>query len=103
MDVLGRKISSASVHRPEYFCRVAGRTMGDRIDEEAIKRLILGPGGLFKTVPEGAGKYVLLNKADKRELEKSAIFIIGEVKKSSFDAQAFVIADMLKGNIGKVL
>ena len=103
LDVLASKISSASVHRPEYFCRVVGRTMGDRIDEKSIKKLILEPEGLFKTVPEGAGKFVLLNKVDKREMEKKAIVIIEEVKKSSFDVQAFVIADMLKGNIKKVL
>ena len=103
LDAIGTKISSASVHRPEHFCRIAGRSMGERIDEEAIKKLILEPEGLFKAVPEGAGKYVLLNKAEKRELEKSAIFIIEEVKKSCFDAQAFLIADMLKGKIRKFL
>jgi len=103
LDAIGTEISSASVHRPENFCRITGMSMGERIDEGAIKKLILEPEGLFKTVPEGAGKYVLLNKAEKRELEKSAIFIIEEVKKSCFDAQAFLIADMLKGNIKKVL
>jgi probable selenium-dependent hydroxylase accessory protein YqeC len=102
LDVLGATISSGSVHRPECFCRVAGRSLGDRIDEEAIKKLIMGPGGLFKTVPAGARKYVQLNKADREDLKKSAVFIIEAVKESPSDVHAFVIADMLKGNISKV-
>jgi probable selenium-dependent hydroxylase accessory protein YqeC len=103
MDILGTPINSASVHRSEHFCRVVGRAMGERIDEEAIKRLILEPNGLFKGVPKQARKYVLLNKVDEKDLEKSAILIIEAAKKSSFDTQAFVIADMLKGSITKVL
>ena len=63
LDALGKQICSDSVHRPEHFCRLTGRNMGDRIDEEMVAKLILAPDGLFKSVPGGSRNYVLFNKA----------------------------------------
>lgn len=103
LDILGTQIDGASVHRPECFCRVTGRTMGERIDEEAIKKLILEPEGLFKTVPERARKYVLFNKADNRKREKAAMGVIDEIRREISSSLNFIISDMLKGRINKVL
>jgi probable selenium-dependent hydroxylase accessory protein YqeC len=103
LDILGTQIDGASVHRPECFCRVTGRTMGERIDKAAVKKLILEPEGLFKTVPEGTSKYVLFNKADNRDREKLAMGVINEMRTAVFSSLNFIISDMLAGRINKVL
>lgn len=63
MDSYGRHIDSSVVHRPEIFTLLTGTVNGDKIDDNAIIRLISGPQGLFKGCPKGAKKVLLLNKA----------------------------------------
>lgn len=102
LDALGGQICSDSVHRSEHFCRLTGRSMDDRIDEEVVAKLILAPEGLFKSVPGGARNYVLFNKADNRERKKSAVRIIEALTRDVPDLPEFIIADMLKGTISKI-
>jgi probable selenium-dependent hydroxylase accessory protein YqeC len=102
LDALGRQICSDLVHRPEHFCRLTGRNMCDRIDEEMVATLILSPEGLFKSVPGGSRTYVLFNKADNRERQKSAIRIIESLTRDVSHLPDFIIADILKGTISKV-
>ena len=102
MDALGRQICSDSVHRPEHFCRLTGRSMGDRIVEEMVAKLVLAPEGLFKSVPDGSRNYVLFNKADNRERKKSAVRIIESLARDASHLPDFILADMLTGTISKV-
>lgn len=103
LDSLGSTINSNSVHRPEQFCRLTGRVLGDIIDEKVITKLILAPEGLFKAAPSSAGKYVLLNKADDNQRERSAIVIIEAVRRDVSSSLSFLITDMLEGRISKVV
>ena len=103
LDAFGEQISSDSVHRTEHFCRLTRRSMGDRIDGEVLAKLILAPDGLFKLVPDGSQNYVLFNKADNRERQKSASCIIETVTRDDFGGLNFIITDMLKGSISKIL
>ena len=103
LDALGRGICSDSVHRPEYFSRLTRRVMGDRIDEGAITKLIQEPEGLFKSVPDRSRKFVLLNKADSKERQKSARWIVDEVTRDDCGGLSCIIADMLKGSISRVV
>ena len=103
LDALGRQICSDSVHRPEHFCSLTGRTMGDRIDEEMVAKLILAPDGLFKSAPGGSRKYVLFNKVCTRELQKSSRCIVDEVTGNDSVGLNFIIADMHKGSISKAV
>ena len=103
LDALGVPISSASVHRPERFCRLTGKTMGDRVDEEAITRLIRSPEGLFKAVPEGSRKYILFNKSERSEQHKSVMCIIDAVETEPPGGLNFIIANMFEGSISKVI
>ncbi len=51
LDALGQPITDEHVHRPELFCTVTGKRMGDLIDRECLVRLIVAENGLFRNVP----------------------------------------------------
>ena len=102
IDSLEKIIDTDNVHRPELFCKVTGREMGDVIGEEEIAKLIVSPGGLFKAVPEGCQKYLLLNKAENKEIKRSAMNIIASVKESGSSISGFIVASMLDGTINRI-
>lgn len=99
LDSLGKKIKNNHVHRPELFCRLTGREMGEVIGEEEIVKLILSPEGLFKAVPDDSQKYLLLNKAENKETQRSAMSIIESVKESGSDILGFIVANIMEGKI----
>jgi len=99
LDSLGKKIDSNYVHRSELFCKVTGRKMGEIINEEEVVRLIVSPEGLFKAVPDGCQKYLLLNKAENKETQKSAMSIIESVKESGSGIHGFIVASIVDGEI----
>jgi len=102
LDSLGKKIDSNYIHRPELFCKVTGREIGGVIGEEEIARLIVSPEGLFKAVPRGSQKYLLLNKAENKEIQRSAMNIIALVKKDTSSIRGFIVATMASGVINKI-
>jgi probable selenium-dependent hydroxylase accessory protein YqeC len=103
LDSLGTQINSALVHRPEKFCRLTDKVIGDIIDGGAITKLVLEPEGLFKTVHQGVRKYVLFNKADNSKREKAAKDVIDGIRGEVSNSLTFLIADMLKGMIKRIL
>jgi probable selenium-dependent hydroxylase accessory protein YqeC len=102
LDALGKQINGTSVHRPELFCRLTGKAMGAIIDEDVIAGLIRAPQGLFKSVPEGSQRYVVLNKVENRDRQQSARGIIASMKSDFSGIQGFIVANMLSGNITRV-
>ena len=76
--------------------------MGAVIDEEVLARLIRAPQGLFKSVPEGSQRYVVLNKVEQRDLQQSARCIIESVRGDFPGIQGFIVANMLEGKITRV-
>ncbi|MGB5158009.1 putative selenium-dependent hydroxylase accessory protein YqeC [Desulfobacterium sp. N47] len=80
LDAIGKPINEEFVHRLDIFCDVVKRLPGEILDEEAVVNLILSPAGLFKGVPEGCEKYVLLNKAEILQNRKYAQNISARLK-----------------------
>ena len=103
LDALGKQITGMSAHRPELLCRLTAKVMGAVIDEEVLARLIRAPQGLFKSVPEGSQRYVVLNKAEQRALQQSARCIIASVWGDASGIQGFIVANMREGKITRVL
>ena len=99
LDALGKKIDDKNVHRPEIFSRVTGAEPGDVIYEDVIGRLIVSREGLFKAVPGGCRKYLILNKAKNRERTEAAMRIIDLVKKDDVHITGFIVADMVDDTI----
>lgn len=99
LDSIGKSIDSKHVHRPELFCKLTGTSFGDVIGEKEIVSIILSPEGLFKAVPENCQKYLLLNKSENEERERSAMHIIDLVKKNGICINGFIIASMVDGRI----
>ena len=100
LDAVGKPIVEEYVHRPELFCAVVNRCRGELIDTEAVVNLIVSPQGLFKGVPTGCVKYVLLNKADNPRLKKYAgAILIGLLKRESIPFTCCIIGALATGRI----
>ena len=100
LDAVGRPIAEEYVHRPELFCETVNRCMGDMIDTEAVVNLIVSEQGLFKGVPEGCAKYVLLNKADNAQLKENAgVILTGLLKRDAIPVDCCIIGSLAKGRI----
>jgi len=92
LDALGKAITEDYVHRPNLFCTITGKKMGDIIDRKCLRDLILSEDGLFKGAPQGCRKYVVLNKADHPDREKEAKMTIHELMEMKSDVNGLIIA-----------
>ena len=100
LDAVGKPITEEYVHRPELFCVVANRRMGELIDTEAVVNLMVSPQGLFKGVPEGCAKYVLLNKADNAQSQVNAGAILtGLLKRDAIPVNCCIIGSLSSGKV----
>jgi probable selenium-dependent hydroxylase accessory protein YqeC len=77
LDCIKKKVCQESVHRPEIFCRILGCCERDIIDTDIIIKLVTHKEGLFKTVPDNAERYFVLNKAEG-ESKKIAAYDIAQ-------------------------
>jgi probable selenium-dependent hydroxylase accessory protein YqeC len=100
LDAVGKPITEEYVHRPELFCSVVKRCMGELIDTEAVVNLIVSPQGLFKGAPEGCAKYVLLNKADDAQSQVNAGAILtGLLKRDAIPVNCCIIGSLSSGKV----
>jgi len=100
LDAVGSPIEDACVHRLEQFCEVVQRRPGEMIDEQAVVDLIVSSQGLFKGVPDGCKKYVLLNKAeDARRKASAGNILISLLKQGTIPVTKCVIAAMARNRI----
>ena len=100
LDAVGKPIAEEYVHRPELFCETVNRCMGDMIDTEAVVNLIVSPQGLFKGVPEGCTKHVLLNKADNGQRKAHAgTVLLSLLKKETIPFTCCVIGALGQGKV----
>ena len=100
LDAVGNPIEDEYVHRLEQFCDVVQRRPGEMIDEEAVVELIVSAQGLFKGVPDGCKKYVVLNKAENARRKASAgNILISLLKRDSIPVTKCVIAAMARNRI----
>lgn len=99
LDAVGNEINEENVHRPELFCQITNSKMDEVITAETILKLITHEQGLFKDVPEGCCKYVLLNKVENEVREKSALSIKNLVIKDEFNVMGIIATSMVDGKI----
>ncbi|HYA15000.1 MAG TPA: selenium cofactor biosynthesis protein YqeC [Syntrophales bacterium] len=92
LDALGKTITEDYVHRPNLFCTITGKSMGDIIDRKCLTDLIRSEKGFFKGAPQGCRKYVVLNKADQPDREKEAKMTIRELIKMNSPINGLIIA-----------
>ncbi len=63
-DVIGKRLDSEYVHRPELVAALTGSTLGAVIQPETIARLILHPRGIMRLLPSQTKTVVIINKVD---------------------------------------
>jgi molybdenum cofactor cytidylyltransferase len=74
---LGKPLSREFVHRPEFFARLSGLSMGATISPQALLHVLTHPAGGMKNIPARARRLVLLNQADTAELQAQAKALAG--------------------------
>ncbi len=99
LDALGQPITAEHVHRPELFCSVTGKEMGDLIDRQCLVSLILAENGLFRNAPHECTRHVVLNKADRADRREQAEMTVHELIELKVLVDGFVIAAIGKGYI----
>lgn len=95
MDCYGKAIDTAWVHRPHILAEIAGRTVGDAIDDSVITRLALSPDGLFKNCPGKAEKVMFINKVEGIDIFSAAERIGNSVLTQSPDIRKVLIGSIL--------
>ncbi|HOX13855.1 MAG TPA: selenium cofactor biosynthesis protein YqeC [Spirochaetales bacterium] len=74
LDCLGRPLDDRVAHRPELLGALVGLEPGGTIELGHLLRLARHPEGLFRGVPGGARRILVLNKADLRpDLDPGAL------------------------------
>jgi len=99
LDALGKSITEDYVHRPNLFCSITGKKMGDIIDRKCLTDLILSGNGLFKDAPRGCRRYVVFNKADHSGLEEEAQMTVHQLRGMKSSVNGLIIAATDKGYI----
>ena len=64
LDCLGLPLGAGTAHRPDVLGALVGCASGELIRPQHLLRLARSPQGLFKGVPDGTRKAILLNKAE---------------------------------------
>ena len=106
LDSLGKAINEENTHRPAELIKIFNKDLGDIIDENDIKNLVLSENGLFKNSPDFAKKILVLNKADSAENLKSGEKIFDLLKneqKRLNKIDYLMISSLEKGKIHKVV
>jgi molybdenum cofactor cytidylyltransferase len=66
---LGKPLSDESVHRPDIFADLSGLKIKEPVTGEALANVLTHPSGGLKNIPTGSRRIVLLNQADRPDLQ----------------------------------
>lgn len=99
IDCIGTSISEKYVHRASLFSNITQKPYGSIIDENCVSKIVLDPKGLFKNVPQGSNKYLLLNKADNLSKIDMCNRIVYILDKEKHDIAAIIISSMMNNYI----
>lgn len=98
LEVLGQPLTGEWVFRPEIASELMGMAAGDTIGVAAMTRLIVHPRGLFNGAPQGARRFLFLNKADTPQRRARAAEIASAVKNEAPGvADALLVGQALNG------
>ncbi len=82
-DSFGSRIDRHHVHRFERFASLTNKRVGDRVDSQAVLRLVDSPEGLFKNAPKNCMKVWIVNQVDDSTKRKKAKAVVEYVLKRS--------------------
>jgi probable selenium-dependent hydroxylase accessory protein YqeC len=67
LDAIGRPLTDEWVFRSRLFAEITGLAPGAAITEDSVAAALVHGKGILKDCPDGALKYVFLNKAETEE------------------------------------
>jgi probable selenium-dependent hydroxylase accessory protein YqeC len=79
LDVLGRPLDDASVHRVELVAEAAGKRPGEGVDESVVAAALRHPAGYPSRIRAGLRSLVFLNKVEDEESWGAAQRIAGRL------------------------
>ena len=82
MSGVGRRLDEEWVHRPEWFEKLSGVKVGEKISTEDVVRVLTHQAGGLKNIPDGVRKIVLLNQADTDVLAAEAKGMVKDLLRS---------------------
>ncbi|MCX7781523.1 MAG: selenium cofactor biosynthesis protein YqeC [Negativicutes bacterium] len=80
-DVLGQSINTATVHRPERFCELAGARPGEIITGEMIAGVVFHPQGYLHNTPTHTQVIPFINKVDSCRDHKRAACLLEALRR----------------------
>lgn len=99
LSSLGQKANPLTVQRLSIWCQLTTAQPDDLVQESHLISLIKSPGGLFKDVPVGSSRCLLLNQADSTYRQQAAQRIIDQLLNDGYPLHAGVITDIQTGFI----
>lgn len=93
LDVLGERLDSPMVHRPERVAALLGLTASERVQSGHLAHLLTHPEGGLKGVPPGCEVRVLLNKVDDEPRARRGVDV-GQAVMMSGAVRAVVLASL---------
>ncbi|MBS4534569.1 putative selenium-dependent hydroxylase accessory protein YqeC [Clostridium sp. D2Q-14] len=102
LDSLGFKIYEENVYRSEIFANITGSKLGESINLQTIKNLVLSSRGLFKGVPDKSEKYLIFNKADNKNIREKGRKIARDIMEKSNHIDDIILASFHNNFIEKV-
>ncbi len=99
---LNQPLTPEWAHRPEQFAELSGLELGEKINTDVLRRVLVNPSGGLKNIPDQSRRILLLNQADTDNLQAQAQRL---VKGTSGESQvlsaydAVVIASLAQDQI----
>ena len=66
---LGKPLNAENIHRPQLFSTLSGLPLNELITSDALVCVLTHPNGGLKNIPPHARRIVLLNQADRSDLQ----------------------------------
>jgi probable selenium-dependent hydroxylase accessory protein YqeC len=102
LDCISREIDEKYVHRPEIFAKITNSRKGDVIGYESILNLIENDKGLFKGVPSGCERFLILNKVEDKDREEAADKVLEGIVERNISMDGFIVGSLLEDKYMKL-
>jgi len=94
LQVLGRPLDSAVVHRPERVAEVLQVALGTPVTDDMVARLLVHPRGALQGVPAGARVMAFCNQAEGSSLRMAGRRIAAQVLQAGGPVRRVVVGSL---------
>lgn len=103
LDVLGKPVSAAHVHRPEVFCHIIGTRLDLPITPADVHNVIFNQAGYLSHAPQGVSIMPFFNKAESGSMWKLGYELAKDVLAANYAGLDRVLIGSIHDNQFSVL